>query len=635
MYKNASGRIGHSRFPLSLAWPVAAAGTALAVAGVVIFGGLLGTGHKAPTSRPVRPIAPAYLGTPLTAVAYAPMQAKVMALSADGSTLGYSAPPRAKLGPDAFAGGAVAVAAPAGVAGYYVATATGQVYPYGAAGWRGSPAALGKVPAGGVVGLAALGAGRGYYVLGAGGQVMGFGARAWPSRGLPAGAAAVGIALAAGGSGYYVATSTGAVLAYGAKWHGDASPSQLSAPVVGIAVDASTGGYWLALADGQVLGFGAPGGNPLGCPRGAESVSGIAPTPSGYVLATSSGRTIPVQASRARRALPNAAPSPACVAAWRLRSSIGFYPGTGVGAATVSKLRRLEGRIGAPVNYVTEFLDQRSPSKLSGSAWGLLSAPGGLQSLSPKPRLVLSVPLGFSPASGGVTASSVRANFAAVSSGRYDSNYRYVAHLLLEAGYPNAIIRVGWEFNGNWFPWSASYDPAGFKAAYRHVVGVFRSVSPTFRYDLSASSGVPANWSRYWPGSRYVDMVGLDVYDMGLRVPYDPLSGTWVSPAAAWGVSKSYLDAMESFALAKHEVVSLPEWGLSTGGSQSSLSHGGDDPTFVQGVAKWIAAAPPAGPGSVAFADYFNASVPSEGSFELTSFPRSSALFYSLFGVPR
>ncbi len=625
MYKNENRRRGRFRVRISTLFPAALAVAVAAALGASSF--------STPTIRPKalkgthqRVLVPPRSAGVISSIAYSPVDGHAIGLTSSGVILGGSLGNAPKLGPDAFGGGAVALSVPDGVKGYYVATGNGDVYAYGAARWMGSPLASGRLPAGGVVALAARSGGRGYYVLGANGEVLGFGTGAFRSHPLPSGQAAAGLALAGTGQGYYVATSTGAVIAYNAAWHGQAK-APTPAPVVGIAVDQHTGGYWLALADGQVLGFDAPSSNVLTCTLGSQSVSAIAATPNGYLLGTSGGQILPVVAQGG----PNRPPStPPCLSAWRATNVVGFYPGTGMGAQAVSKLGGLETWVGHPVGYVVEFLDQRSPAKFSGSAWGLLAAPGGLQSLQPKPRLVLSVPLGFS--SGPPSASTTVANFSAVASGRYDSYYHYVAHLLLEAGYPDAIIRIGWEFNGNWFPWSASYDPGGFKSAYRHVVDVFRGVSPTFRYDLSASAGIPAHWSRYWPGSSYVNILGLDLYDRAFRVPYNPLSGTWASPSLAWSVAGGYLNSMETFAVAHHKVVSLPEWGLSSGGSQNALSHGGDDPTFILGVVNWIESAPGSGPGSVLFATYFNADVPSEGSFELSSFPRSAAVFRRAFG---
>ena len=37
-------------------------------------------------------------------------------------------------------------------------------------------------------------------------------------------------------------------------------------------------------------------------------------------------------------------------------------------------------------------------------------------------------------------------------------------------GFADATIRLGWEFNGNWFAWAASNDPAAFITYWQRIV---------------------------------------------------------------------------------------------------------------------------------------------------------------------
>jgi hypothetical protein len=94
------------------------------------------------------------------------------------------------------------------------------------------------------------------------------------------------------------------------------------------------------------------------------------------------------------------------------------------------------------------------------------------------------------------------------------------------------IVAFGVEMNGDWFPWSGSYyggenwnkdlddweGPARFKAAYRHVVDRVRARGANniqwmfhannYSYPLDTWNFSPA----YYPGSEYVDWLGLSVY---------------------------------------------------------------------------------------------------------------------------
>jgi mannan endo-1,4-beta-mannosidase len=80
------------------------------------------------------------------------------------------------------------------------------------------------------------------------------------------------------------------------------------------------------------------------------------------------------------------------------------------------------------------------------------------------------------------------------------------------------IIGFGHEMNGDWFSWGNGHvAPALFKAAWRHIVNVFRQQGAddvTWLWtvniiDTRKHIPSPAAW---WPGSSYVTWVGIDGY---------------------------------------------------------------------------------------------------------------------------
>jgi mannan endo-1,4-beta-mannosidase len=86
-------------------------------------------------------------------------------------------------------------------------------------------------------------------------------------------------------------------------------------------------------------------------------------------------------------------------------------------------------------------------------------------------------------------------------------------------------LRYAHEMNGIWYPWS--HGPRAYVRAWRHVVGLVRSIAPNARFVWSANPSlyVPAaSWSRtlrrYWPGARWVDAVGSTMIDFGGRKSY-------------------------------------------------------------------------------------------------------------------
>ena len=88
----------------------------------------------------------------------------------------------------------------------------------------------------------------------------------------------------------------------------------------------------------------------------------------------------------------------------------------------------------------------------------------------------------------------------------------------------NAIIRLGWEANGDWYPWRASANVEAWEAYFRRIVGVMRGVQPTvagvpaqaFEFDLTynrGNSGTAVTFESMYPGDDVVDIIGLDAYD--------------------------------------------------------------------------------------------------------------------------
>jgi hypothetical protein len=312
-------------------------------------------------------------------------------------------------------------------------------------------------------------------------------------------------------------------------------------------------------------------------------------------------------------------------------SRFGLYPGY----AGLTQLRSLESWVGHPADYVVQFADIHDAAFTS-SVWGEVTRAGAFQTLAQQVTLVESIPLAFgdfiearTPA-GQATA---RANLQATADGAHDAEYRVAANYLRNGGFPDAIIRLGWEFDGDWMPWSARGNEALWINAYRHVADIFRSVSPSFRFDWNGTAGFLQDDLAAYPGDNYVDVVGLDVYDKGLSTVWDPATQGWVDPVQAFGILRADLAAQQDFAIAHDKPVSFPEWAL-TGVDGNVTSNVGDDPAFIQGMSDWIDALPASGPGSLSYQSYFNEDT-EDGHHRIDAnyFPFSAARYKLLFGA--
>ena len=196
-------------------------------------------------------------------------------------------------------------------------------------------------------------------------------------------------------------------------------------------------------------------------------------------------------------------------------------------------------------------------------------------------------------------------SLAACARGDYDGHWRTTAQRLVAAKLPTTVIRPGWEFNGTWYPWSAKGKEAAFVGCFRHVVTTMRAVpGSAFLFDWNPNLGpgaFPAEQA--YPGDAYVDVIGVDTYDMSWAwYPTPKGMTTETARAKAWTdiVSGNHgLTFWRDFASAHGKPMSLPEWGSTW---RSDGHGGGDNPVFVDRMMDWITN--PAN--NVAYAVYFN-----------------------------
>ena len=108
-------------------------------------------------------------------------------------------------------------------------------------------------------------------------------------------------------------------------------------------------------------------------------------------------------------------------------------------------------------------------------------------------------------------------SLASIAAGRYDAYLRSYAVAVRAFG-AKVVLSFGHEMNGSWYSWGHKHTPPQvFVAAWRHVVTVFRAkaaTNVTWLWTvnvLNKNIPIPAPDS-WWPGSSYVDWVGIDGY---------------------------------------------------------------------------------------------------------------------------
>lgn len=183
---------------------------------------------------------------------------------------------------------------------------------------------------------------------------------------------------------------------------------------------------------------------------------------------------------------------------------------------------------------------------------------------------------------------------------------------LVQGGQPNAIIRPMWEMNNHsWFPaWNENaLSKTAFVSEWITIVNGFRSVSGgnfTFDYNLTACSGSNgsgrSNFDSF-PGTQYVNYIGIDVYDNNGSV----------------AASQACIVADAQFAQSQGLPMTIPEWGMVSA----------DDPAFVNQI--WA----DSNLNTFAEESLFSASFYSKGSagYSILNLPNSLAAFKSTFGT--
>jgi hypothetical protein len=216
------------------------------------------------------------------------------------------------------------------------------------------------------------------------------------------------------------------------------------------------------------------------------------------------------------------------------------------------------------------------------------------------------------------------ATLARCAQGRYNDKWAQFAQNIKAAGMDDeSIIRLGWEFNGNWYKWSAR-NPADFVGCWRHIVGTAKKIAPALRWDWTVNAGAGQSLRdarAAWPGDDYVDVVGVDSYDVWPGVTSE---ATWEAHLTGpYG-----LNFWRDFAVAHGKPLSVPEWGVYPGTSHAG-HNGGDNALYISKMHAFFTA----NASVMAYESYFNESAPyyAGSLFAPTQNPRAAAAYQERF----
>ncbi len=107
--------------------------------------------------------------------------------------------------------------------------------------------------------------------------------------------------------------------------------------------------------------------------------------------------------------------------------------------------------------------------------------------------------------------------------GQYDAFLADYAQVIADFGHP-VLFRLGNEMNGDWCPYSSyntSRDPVIYKEFYKYIYSFFEKAGAQnviWIWNPNCDSFPNFNWNNemmYYPGDKYVDIVGLTAYNTG------------------------------------------------------------------------------------------------------------------------
>jgi hypothetical protein len=129
-------------------------------------------------------------------------------------------------------------------------------------------------------------------------------------------------------------------------------------------------------------------------------------------------------------------------------------------------------------------------------------------------------------------------SLAEITAGQYDAYLYSYAEAVRAYRHP-IILSFGHEMNGRWYSWGYGHtSPAAFVAAWRHIVNLFhilgvRNVTWLWTINVIHTGHDVPSPDPWWPGSAYVNWVGIDGYYYSSSSTFATLFGPTIAAVRA------------------------------------------------------------------------------------------------------
>jgi hypothetical protein len=229
---------------------------------------------------------------------------------------------------------------------------------------------------------------------------------------------------------------------------------------------------------------------------------------------------------------------------------------------------------------------------------------------------------------------------AAGAKGDYNHYFTTLAKTLVAYDQGDAILRLGWEANVDGYKWhpEGAQGTKNFKKYWREIVTTMRAVpgAEKLEFDWNVNNGGETYDSTlFYPGNKYVDYIGVDVYDISWAQDSYPYPADCNASCRRGRQEAAWMNVMDAnfglnfwsnFAEAQGKPISLPEWGV--WGDRADQQGGDDNPYFIEQMYEFIS--DPAN--NVAYQSYFEYDVGDKGDHRLSQHEKAGKKYVKLFG---
>lgn len=212
--------------------------------------------------------------------------------------------------------------------------------------------------------------------------------------------------------------------------------------------------------------------------------------------------------------------------------------------------------------------------------------------------------------------------WAAAANGAYDAQWSTALNNLKNArgSRPGTVhIRFAHEFNGDWTPWSVSGAEApAFITSWRRFRALQQSIYPAAKLVFCPNDGTSGSlnldWRKTFPGSSYIDEMGVDSYNQYPWVNTPAGFASKINTTDRYGAPEG-IEKHRQFAESVGLPLAIAEWG--------SNADDGDAPVFIKEFYSWVGVHAGNGAGQIAYEIEFNVGNFGTGQFQLFPTNRS------------